>query len=129
MGYVNNNITDETKKRLLKWPTLKRAVDYFIKYDGGSPIPGQLADLTYYIKLLDLSSDICSTFGWELINLADEGEEEYTLWDDFCSWGHNSRYANVLESELMNNPDYYINAVLDFIDEDEEYEEPNLDED
>ena len=129
---MDNNLTSKTKKALHDYPVLEKAVEDFIKNDGCSPEKGHITDLTYYIKVLDIEKvDIVNLFGWDKIDLAEEDDECYTLADDFYSWGHNSRYANVLEPELIRDLNTYVGTVIELLDELKEeegadFKEPDL---
>ena len=106
-------ISKETSERLNKYPVLKSAVDSFITNDGRSTVPGNIADLTYYIKLLHI--DVPKIFHWK-----------YRIREEFCSWGPNSRYSNVLQPQLYWNLDDHLKMLLDYLDK-SGVKEPNID--
>ena len=106
-----DNLTEKTRKRLEAYPRLKKCVEDYIKNEGVSPEPLCLTDLTVYIR--DVGIDEPAVFYW------DEETEE-----DFCSWGHNSRYANVLEPMMCQDLNWHIACLLDYLEEDDDFEEP-----
>ena len=114
IGYRVNNLTRKTYKRLERYPILEKVVYDFIKNNGRNPRRGYLTDLTVYIRKLDMDEPY--VFHW------DELTEE-----DFCSWGHNSRYANVLEPILRNDLDYHVSIILDLLEDNIILEEPEMD--
>ena len=104
---INNmeeKLSKELKERLEKYPALKGYVEKFIQNEGVNPDPDLLTPLTVYIRMLDISEPLF--FDWD-----DEITEE------FYSWGHNSRYANVLEPLLWNNLEEYVSLLIDWFDE------------
>lgn len=110
---MEEKLSKELKERLEKYPALKGYVESFIQDGGMNPDPSLLADLTVYVRKLDI--DVPSFFDWD---------EETT--EDFYSWGHNSRYANVLEPMLWSNLEEYVSLLIDWFDEvtsDKDYQE------
>lgn len=101
---MEEKLSKELKERLEKYPALKEYVEKFIQNEGMNSDPTLLADLTVYIRMLDI--DEPSFFDWD-----DETTE------DFYSWGHNSRYANVLEPMLWSNLEAYVSLIIDWFDE------------
>ena len=103
-------LSKRTQQRLANYPTLKRVVRDFIKNNGY--VPGSLTDLTVYIRLLNIPEPL--VFKWS----------DYVC-EEFFSWGHNSRYANVLEPMLCGNLNLHICRLLNYM---EAYEiaEPEL---
>ena len=97
-------ISKELAKRVAKYPKLKECVDDFLKNDGMNPDSMCLTDLTVYIRELDI--DEPCVFGWD-------GETT----EDFYSWGHNSRYANVLEPLMAEYPEHHISCLVDYLEE------------
>ena len=95
-------ISDELNSRIEKYPELARCVHDFIVNNGQNPNPMLLTDLTVYIRNLDV--DEPALFDWD---------EEIA--DDFYSWGHNSRYANVLEPMLYEDLEKHIQAIADYL--------------
>ena len=96
-------ISEQLQKRIAKYPELKEEVDDFIKNDGCNPDPGYLTVLTVLIR--ELKVDEPSFFDWD----------EDTA-DDFYSWGHNSRYGNVLEPMLYNDLEGHVTKIVDYLD-------------
>jgi len=109
---MNFNLSKRTLSRLDNYPQLKLAVNKFIKCDGyeGS---GLLTDLTVYIRKLEV--DEPSLFDWSYFDS-----------EDFYSWGHNSRYAHVLEPMLYHNLNRHVCKLLNYL-EDYNIKEPVLD--
>jgi hypothetical protein len=97
-------LSEETKERLEFFPKLKEVVEDFIENDGMNPNPLLLTPLTVYIRQLQV--DEPSLFEW------DEDTAE-----DFYTWGHNSRYSNVLEPMLIMNFEFSIEHLLDWLEE------------
>lgn len=95
-----DELSEQTKKRLEAYPVLKRCVE---KYINDEDDPCMLTDLTVYVRLMEI--DEPSFFGWD---------EETT--EDFYSWGHNSRYANVFESELEWNTENMVIDILNYLE-------------
>ena len=100
-----DNLATSTKNRLKKYPALQEAVLNFIESDGWNHNFGYLTPLTVYIRKLSIDFEP-EFFDWD---------EETT--EDFCSWGHNSRYGNVLEPQLIRDLDSHICKILDYLDE------------
>lgn len=98
-----NNLTNRTLKRLESYPLLKNCVHKFIDHNGCSPIPHRLTDLTVYIRMLNIFEP--DVFRWNDF-----------VYDEFCSWGHNSRYKNVLEPMLCYNLNIHICRLLNYLD-------------
>ena len=96
-------LSDDLWDRIREYPELVRCVSDFIVNNGQNPDPMYLTDLCVYIRNLDV--DEPALFGW------DEETEE-----DFYSWGHNSRYANVLEPMLYSNFEEMIECLVDYLD-------------
>lgn len=109
-----DNLTRKTYKRMQQYPNLEKVVNDFIKNDGQNPKRGYLTDLTVYIRRLNI--DEPGVFHWDAITE-----------DEFYSWGHNSRYANVLEPILINDLDYHVNIILDLLENNIIFEEPEVD--
>lgn len=106
-------LSKELKERLEKYPALKGYVESFIQDGGMNSDPDLLADLTVYIRELDI--DVPSFFDWD-----------YETIEEFDSWGHNSRYVHVLEPLLWNNLEEYVSLLIDWFDEvtsDKDYQE------
>ena len=104
MNKYNFNLTKKTAERLKKYPVLSFCVNNFIENDGTNPAPRRLTPLTVYIRnLFVFEPDL---FDWD-----DE------ICEDFCSWGHNSRYANVLEPMLIVSLDIHISHILDYLED------------
>lgn len=103
-------LSKRTQQRLVNYPTLRKVIKRFIKDNGY--LSNSLTDLTIYIRCLDI--DEPSVFQWS-----------YHIRDEFYSWGHNSRYANVLEPMLCGNLNLHICRLLNYM---EAYEiaEPEL---
>lgn len=97
-------LSKELKERLEKYPPLKGYVESFIQDGGINPDPTLLSDLVVYIRELDI--DVPSFFNWD-----------YETTDNFCSWGCNSRYANVFEPLLWTNLEEYLSLLIDWFDE------------
>ena len=97
------NLSKKSMERLKKYPVLKAAVEDFISTNGTHKVPGRLCDLTVYIRMLDVFEP--EFFGWS----------NY-YFEEFCSWGHNSRYANVLEPLLCWNLNRHVCRILDYLD-------------
>lgn len=95
-------ISDKLRERIKQYPELERCVQDFIVNDGCNPDPLYLTDLTVYIRKLDV--DEPELFGW------DEDTAE-----DFYTWGHNSRYANVLEPMLRCDLEWHVKAIADYL--------------
>ena len=106
---MNFNLSKRTLNRLNNYPQLKLAVNKYIKCDGHKGC-GLLTDLTVYIRRLKV--DEPSLFGWSYFDS-----------EDFYSWGHNSRYANVLEPMLYHNLNRHVCKLLNYL-EDYNVEEP-----
>ena len=98
-----DNLATSTKNRLKDYPVLQEVVSNFIESGGWNHNMGYLTPLTVYIRKLNV--DEPSFFDWD---------EETT--EDFCSWGHNSRYGNVLEPQLIWDLDKHVRAILDYLD-------------
>jgi len=98
-----DNLATSTKNRLKDYPALQEVVSNFIESDGWNHNLGYLTPLTVYIRKLNI--DEPSLFDWD---------EETT--EDFYSWGHNSRYGNVLEPQLVWDLDKHVRAILDYLD-------------
>lgn len=97
-------ISKDLMTRVERHHELHRCVVDFIKNNGTNPKPGYLTDLTVFIRNLDL--DEPEFFGWD-----DE------VADDFYSWGHNSRYANVLEPMLYRDLEQHVEYLVDLLDD------------
>ena len=100
---LRDYLSTSTCDRLNNYPVLKSVTDDFIINNGVDPDPAYLTDLVVYIRKLNV--DEPEFFGWD-----DETAE------DFYTWGHNSRYGNVLEPMLMTDLDFYIRTILDYLD-------------
>lgn len=113
MEHKINNLTEETIKRLEKYPTLKECVEDFIENEGENPDSSRLTKLVVYIRELCIYEP--DVFKWD-----DEVAE------DFYTWGHNSRYAFVLEPMLCNNLNWHIECLLDVLEEHANFQEPEM---
>lgn len=100
-----------TKERLVKYPTLSKCISKLNKEDPFKS--DMLSDITVYVRRLNI--DEAEFFGWD----------EETA-EDFYTWGHNSRYANVFEPMLFDNFQEYIDIILEYL-EDSGIKEPNMD--
>lgn len=100
---VNNNLSKRSLERLQNYPVLKSVVDKFIACDGLHTTPGRLCDLTVYIRMLNLEEP--DFFGWS----------NY-YFEEFYSWGHNSRYGNVLEPLMCWNLNRHICRLLNYLE-------------
>ena len=96
-------ISDELMDRVKEYPELERCVIDFIANDGCNPDPMYLTDLTVYIRNLNVNEP--KLFCW------DEDTEE-----DFYSWGHNSRYAHVLEPMLCCDLEGHIDRLVNYLE-------------
>ena len=105
-------LSKRTIERLKHFPVLQNVTDTFILNKGFSNVPYRLTDLTIYIRMLDINEP--EVFRWS----------KYTSYE-FYSWGHNSRYANVLEPMLYNNLNLHLCRLLDYL-EASEVSEPKL---
>ena len=101
-NYNPFELREETKQRIQSFPKLKKCVESFVALEGNSEKPDRIPDLIYYIKCMDIYEP-------QLFRWSKEDEEE------FCSWGHNSRYVHVLWPLLFNNLDEYVNIIVDAI--------------
>lgn len=88
-----------------KYPYLKSYVE---SYKRGECKAGCITDLTYFFKKFCINYDLdeAELFGW------DEDMAE-----DFNSWGHNSRWANVFEPFLAENLDDCLNIAVVLVEE------------
>ena len=107
-----NNLSKKSMERLNKFPGLKSVVEKFIASDGLHIYPGVLCDLTVYIRILGLDEPFF--FGWNKYDT-----------EEFYSWGHNSRYSNVLEPMLCCNLNRHICKLLNYLEE-TGIEEPDM---
>lgn len=112
--YTVDNLTRKTYKRMQRYPNLEKVVYDFIKNNGRNPDRRFLTDLTVYIRRLGINEP--SVFHWDAITE-----------DEFYSWGSNSRYANVLEPVLINDLDYHVSIILDLLENNTIFEEPEVD--
>ena len=94
---MNKRISDNTVSRLEKFPKLKRCVG------DETNDPLRLDAVTVYVRMMDV--DEPDLFDWD-----DDTAE------DFYTWGHNSRYANVFEPMLEENFDEYLNIIMDYVE-------------
>ncbi len=62
----------------------------------------RIDNITTYVRLLDINEPLL--FDWS-----------YRDADDFYSWGHNSRYANVFQPLLISHFDKYLNIIMDYV--------------
>ena len=99
MRYIGLELSSRTVKRLAKYPELKKVVGTFLHNPYNC---SHLTDLTVYIRLLRI--DEPEFFCWD---------DYYT--EDFYSWGHNSRYANVLEPMLWSRLNKHICKILNYL--------------
>lgn len=98
------NISETTKKLLeseaIKYPNFHTYATQFIKNDGKSEDKEFLPKLIVWIR-----------------KTTDDRPDGFTMDDDtyeeFCSWGHNSRWQNVFWDYLTSNLDYAIGVCLD----------------
>ena len=95
-------ISNELQIRIDEYPELARCVRDFIVNNGQNPDPMYLTDLTVYIRNLNVDEPVL--FGWD----------EETA-EDFYSWGHNSRYANVLEPMLYADLEGHVQAIANYL--------------
>jgi len=95
-------ISDELMNRIEEYPELARCVRDFMENDGCNPDPLYLTDLTVYVR--ELNVDEPELFGWD----------EETA-EDFYSWGHNSRYAHVLEPMMAMDLEHHIGCIADYL--------------
>lgn len=95
-----DDLGETIKKKLDKYPVLKRCVEKYINEEDD---PCMLTDLTVYVRCMEI--DEPEFFGWD---------EETT--EEFYSWGHNSRYANVFEGELAWNFENMVIDILNYLE-------------
>ena len=93
------NVSESTMKLLDTYPILKKCV---VKYINEQDDPSRLTDLTVYVRKMNV--DEPTIFEWD---------KETT--EDFYSWGHNSRYANVFEAELEYNTEQMVIDILHYL--------------
>lgn len=103
----------ETLKKLKNYPRLKKYAIHFEKTDGDSEIDGFLPFIVIWFR--DLFKEAGINDGQVPIEF--EMDEETS--EEFWSWGHNSRYANVFSWYLLSNLDFCIDIALQIIDNDE----------
>ena len=99
----NLELSKITIERLKKYPILSFVVNNFIENNGINPCPHRVTPLTVYIKWLEVFEP--DLFDWD---------SETT--EDFCSWGHNSRYANVLEPMMHADLNSHISYLLEYLE-------------
>lgn len=93
-----------------KYEHLTKYIEDYKKNKGNSEKPGYLPKLVVYFRevLEDNVENIPAFFGWD-----------YELEEDFYSWGHNSRWANVFNGMLYEHLREYVDMLLDFMEETE----------
>lgn len=100
----------ETLKKLKSYPRLKKYAKHFEKTKGYSEIAGYLPFVVIWFRDLFKKANIDDGQVPILFEMDDETSEE------FWSWGHNSRYANVFSLYLLSNLDFCIDIALQIID-------------
>ena len=103
----------ETLQKLKDYPRLKKYAKHFEKTRGYSEIAGFLPFIVIWFR--DLFKEAGINDGQVPIEF--EMDEETS--EEFWSWGHNSRYANVFKQYLLDNLDFCIDIALQIIDNDE----------
>lgn len=100
----------ETLKKLKKYPRLKKYAIHFEKTEGDSEIGGYLPFVVIWFRDLFKKAQIDDGEVPVLFEMDDDTAEE------FWSWGHNSRYANVFSWYILADLDFAINIALQIID-------------
>lgn len=95
----------KTLEKIKQYKNLYEYTQNFITEDNKGEY---LSDLCFWFKLQCLKNDL--------------DEQEVFKWDDhtaeeFYSWGHNSRWANVFEVELASDLEKYLNIALQIAEE------------
>ena len=100
-----------------KYPNVQKYIKDYIKNDGEMSTPGRLPNLVVWFRetLEKNNADVAEYFGWT---------EEWA--DEFYSWGHNSRWANVFMAWLEpDDIEEHLDAIKDIA---EEYGDPDVEE-
>ena len=103
----------ETLEKLKEYPKLKKYAKHFEKTDGDSEIAGFLPFIVIWFR------DLFKEAGINDGQVPIEFEMDDDTAEEFWSWGHNSRYANVFEPYLLDNLDFCIDIALQIIDNNE----------
>ena len=104
----------ETLQKLEKYPYLKEYALNFEKTRGDSEMAGYLPFIVIWFRDLFKKANIDDGEVPVLFEMDDETAE------DFWSWGHNSRYANVFSWYILKDLDFAIDIVLQIIDNNQE---------
>lgn len=94
------NLPEEIKAELDKFPELKEAVTKFVSKEYEDVTP-----LTLWFREMDSQ-------GYPVAEFCDWDEETS---DEFYSWGSNSRWSIMFDSEVLNAPLTYIEYALDLV--------------
>lgn len=103
----------ETLEKLKDYPRLKKYAKHFEKTRGDSEIAGFLPFIVIWFR------DLFKEAGINDGQVPIEFEMDDDTAEEFWSWGHNSRYANVFTQYLLDNLDFCIDIALQIIDNDE----------
>ena len=103
----------ETLEKLKGYPRLKKYAKHFEKTRGDSEIAGFLPFIVIWFR------DLFKEAGIDDSQVPIEFEMDDDTAEEFWSWGHNSRYANVFAQYLLDNLDFCIDIALQIIDNDE----------
>lgn len=105
----------ETLKKLKNYPNLKKYAKHFEKTRGDGEIAGFLPFVVIWFR------DLFREAGIDDGQVPVEFEMDDETSEEFWSWGHNSRYANVFSWYLLSNLDFCIDIALQIIDNNERF--------
>lgn len=97
---TNDRIKELLDTKVIKYPNLHKYITNFIKNNGESEDPEYLPKLLVWIRRT--TDDRPVDF-----HMDDETYEE------FCCWGHNSRWKNVFWNYMIDNLEYVIEVCLE----------------
>ena len=104
-------INESQKEELNKYPELKDMVEEYIATDGkavdGEDGEKQLPKLIVWMRT-HLENDI----GWDKMCEFLEWDEDGEQWEDFTSWGHNSRRSRVFWPWVDGDFEYAVSVAI-----------------
>lgn len=104
-------INESQKEELNKYPELKAMVEEYIATDGKAieDEKGEkhLPKLIHWMRC-HLEDDI----GWDKMCEFLEWDEDGGDWENFCSWGHNSRWVNVFWPWVDGDFEYAVSVAI-----------------
>lgn len=104
-------INESQKEELKKYPELKAMVDEYIATDGAG-VKNKDGEIEFPPFLVWMRTHLEDDIGWDDMCEFLEWDEDGELWEDFTSWGHNSRWGRVFWPWVDNDFEYAVSVAL-----------------